>query len=451
MSKGLIIAAPASGSGKTTITLGLLRALRRKGIDVASAKVGPDYIDPAFHAAATGRACVNLDSWAMRPETLSTARSLEPALTIVEGVMGLFDGAHLGSDTAPLADGSTASLARLTGWPVLLVVDAARQAQSVAALVRGFAKFDPDVHLAGVILNKVGSEKHEAMLRQSLTTAGHAVLGAVRSDKQIARPSRHLGLVQAEEHPDLDAFLDVAADRMARDLDLDAIMARATSSTAASAAPVPPALPPLGQRIAIAQDAAFAFSYPHVLDGWRRSGAELSFFTPLNDEAPAPEADAIFLPGGYPELHAGRLATATIFMDGLRAHARAGARIYGECGGYMTLGQTLTDAEGAVHRMAGLLPHATSFAEPKRHLGYRIATMLADTPLGPAGSIWRGHEFHYAQSVGIQSAGSETLGRDTETPLFDISDAAGEALGKIGGCSGSVFGSFMHLIDRSNG
>ena len=207
MSKGLIIAAPASGSGKTTITLGLLRALRRKGIDVASAKVGPDYIDSAFHAAATGRPCVNLDSWAMRPETLAAALDDATDFTIVEGVMGLFDGAHLGADPAPLADGSTASLARLTGWPVLLVVDAARQAQSVAALVSGFAGFDPGVRLAGVILNKVGSDKHETMLRQALATAGHTILGAVRSDKQITRPSRHLGLVQAGEHPDLEGLL----------------------------------------------------------------------------------------------------------------------------------------------------------------------------------------------------------------------------------------------------
>jgi len=208
----------------------------------------------------------------------------------------------------------------------------------------------------------------------------------------------------------------------------------------------PAPLPPLGQRIAVARDAAFAFSYPHVLDGWRHAGAELSFFSPLGDEAPAPDADAVFLPGGYPELHAARLASATIFMEGLRAHALTGAGIHGECGGYMTLGQTLTDADGAVHRMAGLLPHATSFAEPRRHLGYRIATMLADTPLGPTGSIWRGHEFHYAQSVG-----AETLGPESGTPLFDISDAAGTTLGKIGGYNGSVFGSFMHLIDRSNG
>ncbi|WP_339854551.1 cobyrinate a,c-diamide synthase [uncultured Nisaea sp.] len=441
MSKGLIIAAPASGSGKTTIALGLLRALRRKGIDVASAKVGPDYIDSAFHAAATGRPCVNLDSWAMRPETLSTALSPGPALTIVEGVMGLFDGAHLGSAPSPLADGSTASLARLTGWPVLLVVDAARQAQSVAALAGGFARFDPDVRLAGVILNKVGSEKHEAMLRQALATPGHAVLGAVRSDTQIARPSRHLGLVQAGEHPDLEGFLETAADRMEKDLALDAIRDIASPvSTGFGTGTASTPLPPLGQRIAIAQDAAFAFTYPHVLDGWRHAGAELSFFSPLADEAPAPGADAVYLPGGYPELHAGRLAEAGRFLDGLRTTARDGAKIYGECGGYMVLGAALTDADGTSHRMAGLLPHETSFADPKRHLGYRAANMLADTPLGPAGSLWRGHEFHYAATVGATGS----------APLFRITDASGSDLGETGARIGAVFGSFMHLIDHAD-
>lgn len=441
MSKGLIIAAPTSGSGKTTITLGLLRALRRKGIDVASAKIGPDYIDPAFHAAATGRACVNLDSWAMRPETLAATLDDPSDFTIAEGVMGLFDGAHLGTAPAALADGSTASLARLTGWPVLLVVDAGKQAQSIAALTDGFARFDPDVCLAGVILNKVGSEKHETMLRQALTAAGHAVLGAVRSDKQIARPSRHLGLIQAGEHPDLEGFLEAAADRMEKDLDLHAIMASASHRTITTgAAPSRPPLPLLGQRIAVARDAAFAFSYPHVLDGWRHAGAELSFFSPLADEAPAGNADAVYLPGGYPELHAGRLAGAEHFLDGLRAAATGGAKIYGECGGYMTLGAALIDADGISHRMAGLLPHETSFAEPKRHLGYRIASLLADTPLGPAGSIWRGHEFHYAATVGATGNAS----------LFRITDASGSDLGEIGARIGAVFGSFMHLIDHAD-
>lgn len=436
---GLIIAAPASGSGKTTITLGLLRALRRRGVNVASAKVGPDYIDPAFHAAATGRPCPNLDSWAMRPETLGASRASTAKLVVVEGVMGLFDGANLGEHHDPFGDGSTASIARRTGWPVLFVVDVARQAQSVAALVAGFASHDPAVRLAGLILNKVGSDRHEAMLRRALLDDAHPVLGTVRSDKSIERPSRHLGLVQAGEHPDLEAFLELAADRMEADLDLDAIIAAARPGAAPDLSSVSPPLPPLGQRIAIARDAAFAFAYPHILNGWRAAGAELSFFAPLADEAPTLACDAVYLPGGYPELHAGRLAAAQRFAEGMRARAGGGAVIYGECGGFMVLGETLTDGDGTAHSMLGLLSHATSFAKPRRHLGYRVATALKSTPLGPAASAWRGHEFHYAA----------TVGPDKEPPLFQITDAAGVELGTMGGWNGSVFGSFMHLIDRA--
>ncbi|UUX48341.1 cobyrinate a,c-diamide synthase [Nisaea acidiphila] len=437
--RGLIVAAPASGSGKTTITLGLLRALRRRGVDIASAKVGPDYIDPAFHAAATGRPCPNLDSWAMRPETLAATRGPGADLLVVEGVMGLFDGANLGEEHDPYGDGSTASIARRTGWPVLLVVDVGRQAQSVAALVAGFAAHDPEVRLAGVILNKVGSDRHEEMLRRALLDSHHPVLGAVARDGAIERPSRHLGLVQAGEHPDLEAFLEQAADRMEADLDLEAIIAAALPGTDLTGAWSTPPLPPLGQRIAVARDAAFAFSYPHILDGWRSAGAELSFFSPLSDESPARDADAVYLPGGYPELHAGRLSAASGFIAGMRNLAESGKAVYGECGGYMVLGRNLTDADGADHPMLGLLPHATSFAVPKRHLGYRDIETLIGTPFGPAGTKLRGHEFHYAAMSGSVPG----------TALFGITDAAGSALGEVGGCSGPVFGSFLHLIDRS--
>ncbi|WP_193186493.1 cobyrinate a,c-diamide synthase [Nisaea sediminum] len=436
---GLIVAAPASGSGKTTITLGLLRALKRRGVDVASAKTGPDYIDPAFHAAATGRPCPNLDSWAMRPETLAAARPSDAALVVAEGVMGLFDGANLGEEHDPFGDGSTASIARRTGWPVLLVVDAARQAQSIAALVAGFANFDPEIRIAGVILNKVGSARHEEMLRRALLNDGHPVLGAVRAEKAIERPSRHLGLVQAGEHPDLETFLEQAADKMDAELDIKAIIASARAGTATNGSAATPPLPPLGQRIAIARDAAFAFAYPHILDGWRKAGAELFFFSPLTNEAPAADADAVYLPGGYPELHAAHIAAAETFLAGIRQLARSDVAIYGECGGYMVLGESLTDGEGKAYPMLGLLPHETSFATPKRHLGYRIAEAIATTKLGPAGSVWRGHEFHYASAVGSVAG----------TQLFRISDASGAELGTIGGCSGSVFGSFLHLIDRS--
>ncbi|MCH8808664.1 MAG: hypothetical protein IH993_02345 [Proteobacteria bacterium] len=211
--------------------------------------------------------------------------------------------------------------------------------------------------------------------------------------------------------------------------------------TPAAFAPVlpPPVLPPLGQRIAVARDTAFAFAYPFVLDGWRAAGAEITTFSPLDDEAPDPAADAVYLPGGYPELHAGRLAANSRFLEGLRGAAGRGAAIYGECGGYMVLGRGLVDAEGRRHALAGLLPVETSFVQPKMTLGYREAELVADGPLGPAGARYRGHEFHFASPLGTQGA----------APLFRCRDALGAARGDPGGRIGTVMGSFLHLVDRA--
>ena len=434
--RGLILAAPASGSGKTLIAAGLLRHLQRRGMRVAAAKAGPDYIDPSFHAAASGRPCVNLDLWAMRPATLAglvAQLGVEADLVLCEGVMGLFDG------TGPDGEaGSTAALARLTGWPVVLVVDARRQGASAAALIGGFARHDPQVPLAGVIFNRVAGRRHRDLLEIAL--ARHIpdlpCLGAVPQDPALALAERHLGLVPAGERSDSETVIEHAAAVVSDALDVDALLALARPSTLGSAAPAMP-LMPLGQRIAVARDAAFAFSYPAVLDGWRRAGAALSFFSPLADEPPDRDADAIYLPGGYPELHAGRLAMAERFVAGLRRAAAGGTFIYGECGGYMVLGEALSDADGQTHRMAGLLPLATSFAERRLHLGYRALTLLREAPLGPARSRFRGHEFHYATTV---SAAGEAL--------FAAADSCGVDLGLAGLRHGSVAGSFMHLIDR---
>ncbi len=434
MTGGLLIAAPASGSGKTVITLALLRHFRRAGRPVASIKTGPDYIDPAFHAVASGRPCLNLDSWAMRRETLAwlAAQAAEGAeLILGEGVMGLFDG-------APDGAGSTAELAGLTGWPVVLVVDAGGMAASAAALLHGFTSYRPEVPVAAVIFNRVGGEGHARLLREACAPLDIPVLGAVPRLDALVLPDRHLGLVQAAEHPDLEAFLDAAAELVSRHLDIDALadLARPAHLTAADAGP---ALPPLGQRIAVASDTAFAFAYPFVLDGWRRAGAEIYCFSPLGDEGPDPAADAVYLPGGYPELHAGRLSASGRFLDGLRASAAGGAVVYGECGGYMVLGGGLVDGDGRRHEMAGLLPLETSFAEPRLTLGYRAAALVADSPLGPAGAGYRGHEFHFARVL-RESAGA---------PLFQIRDARGTPIGSAGLRAGAAMGSFLHLVDRS--
>jgi cobyrinic acid a,c-diamide synthase len=437
--RGLILAAPASGSGKTLIAAGLLRHLSHRGRRVAAAKAGPDYIDPTFHAAASGRPCVNLDLWAMRPAILAGLVSeleAEAELVLCEGVMGLFDG------TGPDGEaGSTAALARLTGWPVVLVVDARRQGASAAALIGGFARHDPELPLAGVIFNRVASSRHSALLESALARRVPDVpcLGAMPQDPSLVLAERHLGLVPASERAECEAVIEHAATAVSESLEFDALLALARPSNLGGAAPVVP-LPPLGQRIAVARDEAFVFTYPAVLDGWRRAGATLSFFSPLADEPSDPDADAVYLPGGYPELHAGRLAMAERFFSGLRRAALAGASVYGECGGYMVLGEALTDAEGHAHRMAGLLPLATSFAERRVHLGYRALALLQDGPLGHAGGRFRGHEFHYATTL---SAGGEAL--------FTTADSCGVDLAPAGLRRGSVAGSFMHLIDREDG
>ncbi|MDG2482109.1 MAG: cobyrinate a,c-diamide synthase [Alphaproteobacteria bacterium] len=432
MAVGLILAAPSSGSGKTVLTLALLRAFARCEIAVSSFKVGPDYIDPAFHTAATGRPCRNLDLWAMRPETLgATARDVACGadLVIGEGVMGLFDGAADGTS-------STADAAVTLGLPVVLVVNTKGQGASVAALVKGFRDHRSDVTLAGVILNNVGSEAHRAMLTDALEGVT-PVLGCVHRDQRLELPERHLGLVQAAERPDLERFLDDAAEAVGASVDLDRLMAVARPPVVGPPERPAPPLDPLGQRIAIAQDTAFAFVYPALLDGWRHAGAELVPFSPLADEAPDSTADAVYLPGGYPELHAGELASNDAFLEGLKAAAARGVAVFGECGGFMVLGERLIDGDGESHVMAGLLPAITSFSAPRLHLGYRRMTVTHESPLGPVGTVFRGHEFHYARLV-----------RQRGTPLFQATDATGRYFGPTGAVAGRVAGSFLHVIDR---
>ena len=530
MSRGVIIAAPGSGSGKTTLTLALLRVLRDAGVFVASAKVGPDYIDPAYHAAASGRTCHNLDTWAMSDRTLSALIAelqRDASAIVVEGVMGLFDG-------APDGRGSAADLSRRTGWPVALVVDASGMAASVAALVHGFRSYDPGVEIAGAIFNRTGSARHGELLRRAMQPVGIPVFGCVTRNECLELPDRHLGLVQAREHPDLEGFLVRAAERIGREVDTEALLAAAkpargeplgtdqnsgiyhyTRNTrwrrvgrisrrrnptqgiaqgaiscriTPSANPTyadddgaldesarqrpetakqddqcrprhglsvpgagpqirePPGfeppdhghgLPVLGRRTAVARDDAFAFCYPYVLDAWRRAGCELSFFSPLDDEPPREDADAVYLPGGYPELHGARLAGAGRFLAALRRSAERGAVVYGECGGYMVLGERLVDGDGVPHRMAGLLPVETSFESPRLSLGYREVALAEDGALGRGGTRFRGHEFHFASVL-------------TQTPakaLFRTFNAEMEPLGDAGLRIDNVMGSFVHLMD----
>lgn len=433
---GLIIAAPSSNSGKTLVTLALLRAMRHAGVRAASAKVGPDYIDPAFHTAASGRSCLNLDPWGMRPETIAghiADLSQGAEVILAEGVMGLFDGARDGS-------GATADLAAATGWPVLLVVDVKGQSATAAAIVKGMQSFRPDISIAGVIFNRVGSPAHADMLAQAMQAAlpEVPVLGYLPRASGLEMPERHLGLVQAGETDDLDAFLNRASAWVSAEIDVQKL-AQLGKAAVGSPASSDVAVPPLGQRIAVARDQAYAFCYEGLLNAWRRAGASISFFSPLADEAPDADADSVYLPGGYPELHAGRLAANATFLAGVRQAAAKEAFVFGECGGYMTLGQGLVDADGTRHEMAGLLPLVTSFEKRKLHLGYRRAISLCDTPIGAKGLRLRGHEFHYA-----------TVLEEGDAPrLFQVTDAVGGKEERIGLTVGSVAGSFLHLIDRA--
>ena len=431
MTPGLLVAAPASGTGKTTVMLGLLRALRDDGLAVQPFKSGPDYIDPAFHRAASGRASFNLDSWSMPSTMLGTlaGQADDADFALAEGSMGLFDGVAKPGATG---NGASADIARRMGWPVVLVIDVSGQAQSAAATALGFSRYDSSVRIAGVILNRVASPRHERLARSGMDAVGIRVFGALPRRGDLKLPERHLGLVQAVEHPDLDARIAEYADFLRAHVDIPALRdaASATPRIASAANWIrPPA-----QRIALAQDAAFSFTYAHVLEGWRRAGAEILPFSPLADEPPAADADLVWLPGGYPELHAGRLADAQNFQSGLKEFAKT-RPVHGECGGYMALGEALVDADGVRHRMAGLLGLVTSYAQRKMHLGYRRATLLA--PMGgvAAGASLTGHEFHYS-----------TILDQPDARLAEVTDAEGNAVPESGSYRGHVSGSFFHMI-----
>ncbi|UWQ40423.1 cobyrinate a,c-diamide synthase [Leisingera aquaemixtae] len=427
---GLMISAPSSGTGKTTVMLGLLRALAEDGLTVQPYKSGPDYIDPAFHLAAAKRPSFNLDTWAMDGALLDavTSQSAGAEICIGEGSMGLYDGVATRGQSG---FGSSAETAKRMGWPVVLVVDVGGQAQSAAATALGFKNYDPELPFAGVILNRVASPRHERLTRLGMEKAGIKVLGSLPRRGDLALPERHLGLIQAVEHPDLEAAIAGYAAFLRENVDLDAIKAAALAGPAPAQASLPE---PPAQRIALARDAAFSFTYPHLLEGWRAAGAEILPFSPLADEAPAADADLVWLPGGYPELHGPALAAAETFRAGVRKHAET-KPVHGECGGYMALGEALIDKAGNRHRMLGLLGLVTSYEKRKFHLGYRRAILQAGMPGFGAGTGLRGHEFHYS-----------TILEEPDAPLAQVMDADGGPVPETGSIKGNVTGTFFHLI-----
>ena len=426
-----------SGSGKTIVTLGLLRFFKKDGLSIKGIKIGPDYIDPSYHARATEKPCNNLDLWAMRDNTvkqLLRESRKKSDLIIFEGVMGLFDGALTAQGTNT---GSTADVAKALNLPIVLVVDAKGQGASVSALVQGFKQFRDDIVLAGVVFNRVSSINHERILRQSLSQIDVICFGCIPNDESLALDHRHLGLIQASEIQDIDDWLDNAAQTVSKNIDIKLLELKMGVVPDLDKTEAAAPLPALGRHIAIARDNAFNFFYDHILDGWRKNGTKISFFSPLADEALPVGVDSVYLPGGYPELFAETLSTNCNFMTSMRSAAKDGASIYGECGGFMVLGEELIDQNGVSHRMLGLLPVKTSFEYPKLNLGYRLLTLVEDSFLGATGDKFTAHEFHY----------SNAINDDKLFPLFKNSDARGEDLTNIGCKVANVAGSFAHIID----
>ena len=421
--KSIIIAGTHSGSGKTTVTLGIMECLKRRGLRVAPFKVGPDFIDPGYHRLVTGRPSINLDGWVCSEffvrDTFS--RHAEGAdIAVIEGVMGLFDGIG-GKQEA----GSTAQIAKIIGAPVILVVDAKSQARSAAALVRGFAEFDPEVRVAGVIFNYVGSDSHARILRDAVDALGMGikVVGCLPRDERLHIPSRHLGLMTVEENPLPAEFLDCLVEIIWDNLDLGLLWAAGTPHG------IEQSLPFLGgqayifpdtvkspelTRIAVARDYAFCFMYEDNLRLLREAGAEIVEFSPLSDDGLPEGIAGIYLPGGYPELFAETLAGNVALKAVVQRMIKRGMPVYAECGGfiYLTKGvvadpwsspqadartETGEQPGPPLHDFVGIFPVTTRMLARRKALGYREVEFIAESILGPAGMVARGHEFHYSE------------------------------------------------------
>lgn len=438
----IMIAGVHSGVGKTTITSGLISALRRRGLTVQPFKVGPDYIDPGYHTLAAGRACRNLDTWMIPPERLGTlfyhhAQSAD--ISVIEGVMGLFDGQNYLDET-----GSTAQIAKLTGSPVILIIDAGKMARSAAAIALGFQHFDPELQVAGFIANNVAGESHGEGVAAAIQQAtGLPVFGTIPRNPALEIPERHLGLVPTAEPGRWQGFIDAAAEHISRHVDIDQVLAIARQ------APPHPATPILtdlqSQRhpdatrqpvIAVARDEAFNFIYEENLDLLRAAGARIIFFSPLKDSALPAGTGGLILSGGFPEVYAEKLSANEAMRQALReAHAR-GLPIYAECGGLMALTHSIVDLEGREYPMFGLLP-GCSVMTKTLNMGYRLAQAAGDSWLMKRGEQVRGHEFHYSTWEGRPK---------NLPPAYSLlpSNRQGQPQAE-GVYTGSVWASYLHL------
>jgi cobyrinic acid a,c-diamide synthase len=432
--KGLVVAGTQSGVGKTTLTLGLMYAWRRLGLMVQPFKVGPDFIDPGHHSRAAGRPSHNLDGWMLSQEEnlrIFHQHTKSADLAVVEGVMGLFDG-YDGKTEA----GSTAQMAKWLGLPTLLIVDARSMARSAAALVQGFATFDPDLALAGVVFNRVAGPSHLSYLTEAMELVPQVrCFGGLPRENDLAIPERHLGLATTEDHPLAEKYLEDLADLAAEHLDLEALWQALPEVTRPQVADLPRVSAPR-VRLGVARDQAFCFYYPENLEWLRYFGAELVEFSPLDDAQLPPGLAGLYLGGGYPELHAGRLAANTGLLEDLKHKARAGLPIYAECGGLMYLSEEIQDLSGDQYAMVGAVPLKVRMLPRLKSLGYREVTLTADCLLGPAGRRARGHEFHYSEII------SEPAGL---SKLYQLTPRRGGNPAPEGYSVGQVLASYVHL------
>ena len=435
----LVIAAPQSGSGKSTITTGLMALFSRLMI-VQGFKVGPDYIDPGYHTLATGRISRNLDTWMMPEEQVlkTFARASQGAdIVLIEGVMGLYDGYEALNET-----GSTAQAAKLLNAPVILVMDVSKMARSAGALAAGFRDFDPDLNLAGVICNRVGSPRHAKWVSEVIEAQGIPVLGCVPRSEDLKIPERHLGLYIAEERSaEVQKLIETCCDLFQTHLNLPQIRSLAESAGLLEVN-LAADIPFKGDlfRIGVARDEAFCFYYEDNLDSLRSAGAEIVFFSPLHDEKLPQNLSGIYLGGGYPELFAAQLAANVSFKQAIADAAQLNMPIYAECGGLMVLSQYLEDLNGEKHTMFGLLPGHTQMVS-RLVMGYRQINALKDNCLLPKGETARGHEFHYSNWI-----------RPVEKNnfVFEIKPRSGKTAEQAGFGSGNLLASYIHVHFGSN-
>ncbi len=429
----VVIAAPMSGSGKTTVVTGLLAAMRTRGFKAQSYKIGPDYIDPGYHALASGRSAHNLDAWLVSKERLADifiSTMADADVAVIEGVMGLYDGGKNGVS-------STAEIAKLLKAPVLLVVNAKSMGESAAALVMGFKQHDPEVNRAGVILNRLGSDTHRAMIEEALEKMGVPVFGAIKRNDAMTMPERHLGLVPVEESVRERETVEEIGRVIGASVDIERIVELAKSA--------PPVEEGRGfsiaaqskARIAVARDEAFSFYYPESLAVLRQKGAELVFFSPLHDKE-LPEVDGLILGGGFPEMFAKELYENESMRASIKDAAEKGMPIYAECGGFMYLMRRVTDFDGDVFPMLEVIPGEVVMNRKLQTVGYVSAEMQRDTVLGPKGTVLRGHEFHFSSECEPEA------GADYPR-AFTFRKTRNPAPYPAGYAKGNILGSYLHL------